>query len=100
MSAYDMPICDKYISDNGFIGNLYRQDIRNINKYIMIMDLKRFKYENMDIFNFFLMADIFVEPNQKINLIYRKYVKWCKKWLHPIVPEDEEDEEDDNNDNK
>jgi hypothetical protein len=89
----DTPICDKYINDNGFIANLYRQDIRNLNKDIIIKDLKRFKYENIDIFKFFLIPDNFVESNQKVNLIYKKYIKWCKKWLRPIVPQEEEVEE-------
>jgi len=90
MGPYDSRLCDKYIQDSGFIGNLYRQDIRNLNKDIMIMDLKKFQYENMEIFKFFLLADNLIEPNQKINLIYKKYVKWCKKWLRPIVPEEED----------
>ena len=99
LGSDDSPRCDNYINDTGFIGNLYRQDIRNLNKYIMIMDLKRFKYENIDIFKFFLMADNFVEGNQKVNLIYKKYLKWCKKWLNPIAPQDQDQNEEDNNDN-
>lgn len=93
IGPYDSPLCDKYIQDSGFIGNLYRQDIRNLNKHIMIMDLKRFQYDNMEIFKFFLLADNLIEPNQKINLIYRKYVKWCKKWLRPVKSQEEEEEE-------
>ncbi len=89
----DTPLCDSYMYEKSFIGQLYRQDIRLHNKTGMITDLKRFKYENLEIFNFFLIADNFIESNQKINLIYRKYVKWCKKWLRPEEPE-EEDEDD------
>jgi hypothetical protein len=100
MGSDDSPRCDKYINDNGFIENLYRQDIRNLNKDIIIKDLKRFKYENIEIFKFFFIPDNFVEGNQKVNLIYKKYLKWCKKWLRPIVPQDEEEDNQDNQDNQ
>jgi hypothetical protein len=91
LGSDNMSICDKYINESGFIDNLYRQDIRNLNKDIIIKDLKRFKYENIEIFKFFFIPDNFVESNQKVNLIYKKYIKWCKKWLRPIVPQDEEE---------
>ncbi len=59
------------------------------------MDLKRLRYENLEILKLFLIADNFIEPNQKINLFYRKYVKWCKKWVRHVKPhkEDKEDKE-------
>lgn len=95
------PICDCYIIDNGFIGNLNRQNIRYQNKNIMIMDLKRLRYENLEILKLFLIADNFIEPNQKINLFYRKYVKWCKKWVRQTKPQTEHKEEIEcNNDNE
>ena len=59
MGSDDMSICDKYINESGFIDNLYRQDIRNLNKDIIIKDLKRFKYENIEIFKFFFIPDNF-----------------------------------------
>jgi hypothetical protein len=96
LCSNDSPRCDKYINDSGFISNLYHQDIRNLNKDIIIKDLKRFKYENIEIFKFFFIPDNFVESNQKVNLIYKKYIKWCKKWLRPIVPEEEEEDNQDN----
>lgn len=94
LGPYDTPICDDYMRDIGFIGKLYHQDIRKKDKTIMIIDLKTFEYGNLDIINIFLIPNNMIEDNQKINLFYKKYVKWCQKWLHPTKPSDYEDNED------
>jgi hypothetical protein len=90
----NMPLWDDFLNEIKFVEKLKNQDIRTLNKTDMINDIKQINEDHLDLFKFFLEPHKFIDNNNnnKVNLIYKKYVKWCNKWL-PKVEEVEEEVE-------